>query len=230
MPGQDLTLFLAGDALITQPWSHVEDPGFLRLVAEMRAADVAIVNLETVIHEFKGHAQADSGGTYMASPPRIAGELKWAGVDMASAANNQAFDYGSIGILETVDHLEAAGLVLAGIGRNLQSARAPAFLKSGGATVGMVSMASTFIPYGRASRSRGDMRGRPGLNPLGLTKPVAGTVTPSMARIAERLRVWRNAKIGRAPSRDPARCARCVFCFSFLPGRGRPTAACRASP
>jgi poly-gamma-glutamate synthesis protein (capsule biosynthesis protein) len=87
------SLFLAGDALITRPWSHVRDQRFLKLVAEMRAADVAIVKLERVIHEFKGHAQPESGGTYMASPPMIAGELRWAGVDMASGANNHAFDY-----------------------------------------------------------------------------------------------------------------------------------------
>ena len=102
---RQLSLFLAGDALIVEPWSQIDDPTFLRLVAEMRAADVAIVNLETVIHDFKGYAQADSGGTYMASPPSIAGELAWAGVDMVSSANNHAFDYGTEGILETLEHV-----------------------------------------------------------------------------------------------------------------------------
>ena len=81
MPSE-VTLFLAGDAMITEPWSHVRDPGFDRLLAEMRTADASLVNLETVIHEFNGHAQADSGGTYLSSPPAIAGELKWAGVDL----------------------------------------------------------------------------------------------------------------------------------------------------
>ena len=61
--GREITLLLAGDALITRPWSHVREADFLGLIDEIRAADVAIVNLETVIHEFKGHAQADSGGT-----------------------------------------------------------------------------------------------------------------------------------------------------------------------
>ena len=70
--GREITLLLAGDALIARPWSHVREADFLGLIDEIRAADVAIVNLETVIHEFKGHAQADSGGTYMASPPQRA--------------------------------------------------------------------------------------------------------------------------------------------------------------
>jgi poly-gamma-glutamate capsule biosynthesis protein CapA/YwtB (metallophosphatase superfamily) len=179
---EDLTLFLAGDAMITAPWSHVEDRPFLKLVDEMRSADAAIVNLETVIHEFGGHAQPESGGAYMASPPEIAGQLRWAGVDMASAANNHSFDYGSGGILETVEHARQAGLILAGIGEDLQAARRPAYVDAAGSRISLVAMAATYISYGRASRSRPDMRGRPGLNPLNLTKSRTFTVSPSMFR------------------------------------------------
>jgi hypothetical protein len=53
---REVSLLLAGDELITRPWSHVCDADFLGLIEEIRGADVAIVNLETVIHEFKGHA------------------------------------------------------------------------------------------------------------------------------------------------------------------------------
>ena len=186
MPGAgnpgELTLFLAGDAMITAPWSQVEDPRFLKLVAEMRSADATIINLETVIHEFKGHAQPESGGTHMASPPEIAGQLRWAGVDMVSAANNHSFDYGSGGILETVEHARRAGLILAGIGEDLQAARRPAYFDAAGSRIGLIAMAASYIPYGRASRSRPDMRGRPGLNPLNLTTSRTFTVSPSMFR------------------------------------------------
>src|SRR5262245_41917324 len=86
----DLSLFLAGDTMLAEAWSGEQDPAFARLVAEMRAADVALVNLESVIHSFQGYAQADSGGTYMSSPPEIARELAWAGVDLLAHANNHA--------------------------------------------------------------------------------------------------------------------------------------------
>jgi poly-gamma-glutamate capsule biosynthesis protein CapA/YwtB (metallophosphatase superfamily) len=186
MPGREnpgkLRLFLAGDALITEAWSHIEDPGFLGLIAEMRSADAAIVNLETVIHEFGSPAQPDSGGAYMASPPEIARELRWAGIGMASAANNHAFDYGSGGILETLAHARQAGLVLAGIGADLQAARSPAYLDANGARIALVSSAASYVYYGRASRSRPDMPGRPGLNPLNLTRRRTLTVSPAMFR------------------------------------------------
>src|SRR5688572_15880862 len=39
---RELSLFVAGDTLITQPWSDVREPEFARLVGEIRAADAAI--------------------------------------------------------------------------------------------------------------------------------------------------------------------------------------------
>jgi poly-gamma-glutamate capsule biosynthesis protein CapA/YwtB (metallophosphatase superfamily) len=162
----EIALFLAGDTVITQPWSADRDPRFLALVDEIRAADVAIVNLEMLFHEYKGYPQANSGGTYMAARPEIALELAWAGVDMVANANNHTFDYGSIGVLENLNNVAKAGLVLAGAGKDLQSARAPAYFTHPDGTVALVSAASTYVPYGKASRSRPDMHGRPGLNPL----------------------------------------------------------------
>ena len=70
----ELTLFLAGDAIITQPWSADRDPAFLALVDRIRAADAALVNLELVLHD-KGYPQADTSGGYMAARPAIAAEL-----------------------------------------------------------------------------------------------------------------------------------------------------------
>jgi poly-gamma-glutamate synthesis protein (capsule biosynthesis protein) len=162
----ELTLFLAGDAIITQPWSADDDPSFLTLVDAIRATDVALVNLEVVLHEYKGYAQADHSGGYMAARSGIAAELAWAGVDMVASANNHSFDYGSIGVLETIDSVAKAGLMLAGSGKDLQSARTPAYCPHPDGTVALVSTASSFIPYGKASRSRPDLHGRPGLNPL----------------------------------------------------------------
>jgi poly-gamma-glutamate synthesis protein (capsule biosynthesis protein) len=198
MAQDDFTLLLAGDALITRPWSHVADPAFLQLVEEIRGTDVAIANLETLIHEFKGFAQRDSGGTWMASPPVIAAELRWAGFDMLAHANNHAFDYGSTAILETIEHVERAGMVLAGSGKDLQDARSPRYFRAKDRTVGLVSMASTFVTYGVASNSRPDIEGRPGINPLTLTRREKAIVVPPWA--ADRLRAF-GRKLGRKPGK-----------------------------
>ena len=205
----NFSMFLAGDALIIRPWSHVRDPAFLKLIEEIRAADVSIANLETVIHEFNGYAQRDSGGTHLASPPVISKELRWAGFDMLAHANNHTFDYGSSAILETLKHIKEAGLILAGSGPDLQQARSPRYFQSTGGIVALVAMASTFIPYGAASRSGPDLPGRPGLNPLTLTQREWAFVVPPVA--ADHIRAFgrffhRNAKkIGSRSFRVGAR-------------------------
>ncbi len=178
---REMTLLLAGDALITRPWSHVHDAEFLGLIEEIRAADVAIANLETVIHEFKGHAQANSGGVHMASPPSIAAELKWAGFDMLAHANNHAFDYGAAGILETLEHVEREGMVVAGSGPDLQRARAPRYFPCDGGSVALVAMAADFVSYGKASALRPDLHGRPGVNPLTVGSEQSMTLRPFQA-------------------------------------------------
>lgn len=189
----EIRLFLAGDALITRPWSHVRSAAFLELLEEIRAADVAITNLETVIHEFRGYAQADCGGVHLASPPAVARELKWAGFHMVAHANNHTFDYGSTGVLETIEHVEAAGLAITGSGRDLQRARKPVFTRCDSGVVALVAAASHFIPYGKASYSRQDLHGRPGLNPLSLIGKRRGLMLPNEAK--KRLRYLRRLGI-----------------------------------
>ena len=208
-------LFLAGDALMTQPWSHIEEPLFIQLVAAMRAADITILNLETLVHEYRGYAQAHSGGSYMASPPPIASELKWAGVDMVSHANNHAFDYGPEGVIETHEHVGAAGIVIAGTGKDLQSARAPQYFVRNGTKIGLVSMASTFVAYGAASSARPDMRGRPGVNPLNVSKSPLCTITRKQADMLAGI----VKRLGRHPDKYLRRAFR-VWGMDFQVGQG----------
>lgn len=187
MTEQPLNLFIAGDALITRPWSNIAAPAFTALVDAMRRADVTFLNLETVIHTFKGYAQFDSGGTHLASPPEIAAELKWAGVDMVATANNHSFDYGSEGVLETLEHLDAAGIAAAGTGADLQTARTHGHFIFSNRSVALVAMTATLPYYASASRSRHDMPGRPGVNPLTLRSDF-GITCPSeiYARLSAR--------------------------------------------
>ena len=165
----NISILVAGDAIISQPWSHHSEPEFLALINEIRNADTAIANLETLIHSYNGYPQAESGGTWMASEPKIAQELAWAGFDMVGMANNHTHDYGAIGIQETISNLKNAGIVYAGAGKDLQHARSPTYIQSKTGTIALISISSTFANSGKAGRSRPDLHGRPGLNPLGVT-------------------------------------------------------------
>ena len=63
----------------------------------------------------------------------------------------------------TISHVgkKAAGLVLAGSGRDLQNARAPRYVLRKGRVVALVAMATDFIPYGKASYARPESPGVP---------------------------------------------------------------------
>jgi poly-gamma-glutamate capsule biosynthesis protein CapA/YwtB (metallophosphatase superfamily) len=166
--GGEMTLALAGDAIITRQLSVFDEPEFLALRDLVQGATAAFVNLEILFHNFEPDIipASASGGTYMQADPAIAKELVWMGFDMVSMANNHTGDYGVEGLRSTTRAVEAVGLMHAGTGENLAEARAPGYLETPGGRVALLSAASTFPDGSRAGRQRKDVRGRPGLGPI----------------------------------------------------------------
>jgi poly-gamma-glutamate synthesis protein (capsule biosynthesis protein) len=160
------TMALTGDSIITRRLSVYEEPEFLEMIELIRGADVAFTNLEMLFHDYEPFPMHQSGGTYMRGDPALAKELVWAGFDIVSRANNHTGDYGVEGMRLTSEYAEEAGLVHAGVGESLSEAREPKFIETAKGRVALISVASTFADHMRAGRSRGDIRGRPGLSPL----------------------------------------------------------------
>jgi poly-gamma-glutamate synthesis protein (capsule biosynthesis protein) len=163
------TLALTGDSIITRRLSVHDEPAFRRLIDIVRGADAAFTNLEMLFHDYEPYPMNESGGTYMRAEPALVKELVWAGFDLVSRANNHTGDYGADGMRLTTRHVDAAGLVQAGVGENLAEAREAKYLETARGRVALVSVASTFPDHSRAGRARGAVRGRPGLNPLRFT-------------------------------------------------------------
>jgi poly-gamma-glutamate synthesis protein (capsule biosynthesis protein) len=69
----------------------------------------------------------------------------------------------------TTKYVREAGLVQAGVGETLAEAREARFVETPKRRIAFVSTASTFPDHSRASDTRGDVPGRPGLNPLRFT-------------------------------------------------------------
>jgi poly-gamma-glutamate synthesis protein (capsule biosynthesis protein) len=61
---------------------------------------------------------------FFRAPPRAVETLLELGVDCVTLANNHALDYGEEALLETFEHLEAAGIAWVGAGWNVERARA----------------------------------------------------------------------------------------------------------
>ena len=163
----NFTIALAGDTMLTRKLTPFKEEGFLRLREILRSADAAFVNLEGTVHLWDEGTPGITQGTFMTTDPKLLEDLQWLGVNMVSCANNHAFDYGEAGVLANIRHLDHAGIVHAGTGKNLAEARAPGYLDTPNGRVALISTTATFRPWNQAGEQRPDLRGRPGINPLG---------------------------------------------------------------
>ncbi|HEY1433809.1 MAG TPA: CapA family protein, partial [Thermoanaerobaculia bacterium] len=174
-----------GDLITTRPLAPTltADPAFAAVVKLLRDADVAYGNFETTavdLDRFGGQSYPGPDDWALAATPAIAEDLRTLGFDLVSRANNHAMDYGIEGMRETGRWLDEAGIVWAGVGENRGQARAPRYLETPAARVGLVSVASTYRDYADALPEFGRAPGRPGVNALRTTKTVA--VTADMLR------------------------------------------------
>ena len=111
-PDLTWTLRAGGDVLMDRSEAAGIDP-FAGIEPALGSADIAVVNVEMVISE-RG-TPADKEFVFRA-PPSAAERIAAAGVDVASLANNHAMDYGPAALVDTVDLLEANGVIALGAG------------------------------------------------------------------------------------------------------------------
>ena len=163
----NFTIALAGDTMLTRKLMPFNEERFLALREILRGADAAFANLEGTVHTWDEGTPGITQGTFMTTDPSLLEDLKWFGINMVSCANNHAFDYGEGGVLANIRHLDDAGLVHAGTGKNLAEARAPGYLDTPNGRVALVAATATFRSWNQAGEQRPDLRGRPGINPLG---------------------------------------------------------------
>ena len=103
--------------------------------AALRAADVAVANLETSVGT-GGQPEPGKRFTFSAGPAAF-DALAAAGIDVASMANNHALDFGRARLPSTLRAVEdaAPALEVVGIGRTARQAFRPALVEVGGTVV-----------------------------------------------------------------------------------------------
>jgi len=121
------TLLFAGDVMVHETQfdsvyaaeddCYNFDPWFEKVKPLVKAADLAVVNLEATL---AGAEQVYSGYPTFNTPESLAGALKNAGFDLVSTANNHCLDRGEYGVLKTLAFLEEAGLKSFGTYRSRQ--------------------------------------------------------------------------------------------------------------
>ena len=130
-----ITVALAGDVMLgrgvnealrtlgsEEPWGDV--------LPLLTSADLRIVNLECAITDHKQPWTRTPKVFHFRADPSAIEVLRTAGIDGCSLANNHTLDFEEQGLLDTLEHLESAGIPYAGAGRDQEEATQPVLFRA----------------------------------------------------------------------------------------------------
>ncbi len=130
----DTVILFTGDLVLDVPDA---DHWLSGIAPAVRAADLAIGHLE-VPHTRRG-AELRGDVPAPGAPPENLDALRRAGFHAVTLAGNHIADCGAEGIEDTVNRLDELGIAHCGAGANLDAARAPLRLSSGGRQITVLS-------------------------------------------------------------------------------------------
>jgi poly-gamma-glutamate capsule biosynthesis protein CapA/YwtB (metallophosphatase superfamily) len=115
------------------------------VVEIIREADLFVLNLECCI---SARGEPMPGRVFhFRAPPWAAEALARLGVDCVTVANNHSLDFGADALLDTLAHLDAAGIRAVGAGTDSERARAPVVLDTGGFRLAVVAFSDHPAEY-----------------------------------------------------------------------------------
>ena len=160
-----------GDAMITRrlPFEG-EYKGFSEVRDFIMQGDFRFGNLETTVHNFESYGAAQSGGSWLCSPPGVLKDIRKFGMNILSTANNHAMDYAEGGLLKTISYLEKEDFVFTGTGRDLDDASRPVYLDTVSGRYALIACTLSFNPEAMAGAQTASLPGRPGVNGIRVSK------------------------------------------------------------
>lgn len=110
----------------------------------MRSVDIMMANNEFTLTA-RGKPVAGKTYTFRGNPANVSIYHEM-GVDIVGLANNHAFDWGEVSLLDTLSTLDSAGIAHVGAGTDLENARAPYYYIVNGRKIAIVA-GSAIDPY-----------------------------------------------------------------------------------
>lgn len=107
------------------------------LLQAMNASDIMVVNNECT-YTSRGIPLAGKDYVFRAAPQWSENLLKM-GTDLVGLANNHVYDYGKIGLLDTLDNLEKLEMPVIGAGKNIKEASSPVYFIANGKKIAIVA-------------------------------------------------------------------------------------------
>jgi poly-gamma-glutamate capsule biosynthesis protein CapA/YwtB (metallophosphatase superfamily) len=141
-----VTVALAGDTMLGRGVARAlaTTPPEALVAPEVRAAigqaDLVVLNLECCISDRGRPWDAPGKPFFFRAPLRAVELLALLGTDCVTLANNHALDYGVEALADTLNLLAAAGIATVGAGTDLEQARRPTILATGGLRVAVLGV------------------------------------------------------------------------------------------
>jgi len=142
MPDQDgLKISFVGDIQMSGKVAELIDKNgddfpFHYVKSMFEQDDLTVANLETPITT--GGVPAEDKQFVFKSAPGSASALGKAGVDMVTLANNHVLDHGVTGLMDTMKHLDAAGIQHFGAGKDEEEAFKIAYVERKGKRIALL--------------------------------------------------------------------------------------------
>ena len=144
--GDEAVLLFAGDILFDDGYAimgALRKRGVIKAcfseaaLWEMENADIFMLNNEFTYTD-RGEPTPEKQFTFRAKPEHAA-MLHELGVDIVSLANNHAYDYGEISLLDSLTTLEEIDMPYVGAGRNLEEASRTVYFYAGNQRIAYIS-------------------------------------------------------------------------------------------
>ncbi|TXK86194.1 CapA family protein [Paenibacillus sp. N3.4] len=132
--GSQVRLSFVGDVMLASKVEDIlkakgYDYPYTNVKDFLTKPDYTIANLETPITT-RGTVQ--SKDYVYRSSPLVLPALKASGIDLVNLANNHVMDYGTEGLLDTMDALDQADVKRVGVGKNVEEAYQPVIVEKQG--------------------------------------------------------------------------------------------------
>ncbi len=147
---EDVSLMFTGDFLFSKdypPFRAYLNRGKdiskcidTKIIKKMKSVDYMVMNNEFTYTD-RGTATKGKKFTFRAHP-YMAKELNKMGVDLVSLANNHAYDYGEISLLDTMKALDDVNVKYVGAGKNIDEAEQPVYFKKNGINIAVLAATS----------------------------------------------------------------------------------------
>lgn len=123
-------------------------------LGDLLAGDLVLGNLESPLTERRDELRP--GPYRLPAPPAFVPELRAAGFDLFSLANNHALDAGPAGLADAREYLRRAGIATAGVGKTAAEAYQPQHLEAGGLTLAVLAFNDVTDPADGSGRPNPD--------------------------------------------------------------------------